>query len=251
MTIMTTITQLQGALIADLAYDNLSSKVDILNRTEDDAGNKYTTRAFYSSTSSDLQMALLEDKNGRKFVAFRGTDSFTDFLVDIHLGISVFLGGVSGQFIDAGVVLSRWINDFSLSSGDTTIVGHSLGGALAQYFGANTGFETLTYNAYGIGRKLSGGSNSNITNYVTMHDPVSVLPGSQMVGTTYMLQDEKLHGVLGHGISNFTSPDNWIRGYSLVNSPSDIDVILNGYYEADEQRLYAQINGSKQIHPCA
>ncbi len=144
---MTITTQLQGAFIADLVYQNLKVGTSV----KDVNGNSYTTLAFHSNTSTDLQMALLEDQNGQKIVAFRGTESLTDFFVDIHMGISVFLGGVAGQFIDAGVVLSQWINDFSLSKNDTSIVGHSLGGALAQYFGSNTGFETLTYNAYGIG----------------------------------------------------------------------------------------------------
>ncbi|MDD4855045.1 MAG: Calx-beta domain-containing protein, partial [Sulfuricurvum sp.] len=137
----------------------------------------------------------------------------------------------------------RWINQYGLSVSNTTIVGHSLGGALAQYFGATTGFKTLTYNAYGIGNEISGGS--NITNYITMYDPVSALPRSKMIGKTYMLQDETLIAALGHGISNFTSESNWVRGYSRVNSPHDIDVIYSGYAEEDERRIYARINGSK------
>lgn len=41
---MATITQVQGALIADLVYDDLSSKVNQLGNTYDDAGNSYTKK---------------------------------------------------------------------------------------------------------------------------------------------------------------------------------------------------------------
>ena len=63
---------------------------------------------------------------------------------------------------------------------------------MAQYFGANTNFETLTYNAYGIGAEVNGGSHENIINYITVHDLIYVLPGSEMIGRTYILQNEPL-----------------------------------------------------------
>ncbi|MBL4729779.1 MAG: DUF2974 domain-containing protein, partial [Sulfurimonas sp.] len=172
-------------------------------------------------------MALYKNsKTDNYVVAFRGTSSLTDFLVDVEMGLTIYLDSYIGsQFIQAGVILSEWINDFPLSSGNTTIVGHSLGGSLAQYFGANTGFETLAYNPYGVGEKFEGGSHTNISNYITMHDPVSSIIGSKMLGTTYMLQDESLFALAGHGIANFTSTDNWVRGYSIIDSPHDVDVM--------------------------
>ena len=192
-------------------------------------------------------MALYKNsKTDNYVVAFRGTSSLTDFLVDVEMGLTIYLDSYIGsQFIQAGVILSEWINDFPLSSGNTTIVGHSLGGSLAQYFGANTGFETLAYNPYGVGEKFEGGSHTNISNYITMHDPVSSIIGSKMLGTTYMLQDESLFALAGHGIANFTSTDNWVRGYSIIDSPHDVDVMYLGHTELDERRIYAQINGSK------
>ncbi|MDD2780857.1 calcium-binding protein, partial [Sulfuricurvum sp.] len=233
---MASITALQGAQIASQVYSDLAVGGNVL--------------AFYTDPTTDLQMALLQIGN-RTIVAFRGTASVADAITDLQMGVSTYLEGLADQFTPAGVKLSQWINQFGLTTSNTTIVGHSLGGALAQYFGANTGFETLTYNAYGIGNEFSGGSYDNITNYVTMNDPVSVFPRSKMIGKTYMLQDENLTAALGHGISNFTSESSWVRGYSRVNSPHDIDVIDgigNPAYElalmAIEGRKFATINGS-------
>jgi hypothetical protein len=254
---MEKLTALQGALIADLVYDDLSSKVNQPGNTYDDAGNSYTTLAFYSDSTTDLQMALLKTEDGRNIIAFRGTepDSWLDIGTDLDMYAYIGQAGLAQQFTQAGVVLAQWINDYPLSSSNTTIVGHSLGGSLAQYFGANTGFETLTYNAYGMGSELNGGSYDNITNFVTISDPVSKLPMSSMAGKIYMLQDGDLLDGLGHGISNFTSEESWVRGYTpiedihsiyavdgLALSAADvatelIDIVVEG-------RRFAIINGS-------
>ena len=66
----------------------------------------------------------------------------------------------------------------------------------------DTSKQTIT-NMGILADAASGGS--NITNYVTLSDFVSKLPGSEMIGTTYMLQNGDLLDKLGHGITNFTS----------------------------------------------
>jgi hypothetical protein len=243
------ITAVSGAILADSVYENLvkDEKIPVLGVT-------YTVKEFYSDPITDLQMALLQSGNNY-VVAFRGTYSWADAGTDFGMFGASFNSYLADQFIPARTMLFQWRDDpkYKLSISNTTIVGHSLGGSLAQYFGAKTGFETLTYNAYGVGHETSGGS--NITNYVTMHDPVSSLPRSKMIGNTFMLQDENLYAMGGHGLSNFTSESNWVRGYSRVNAPQDIDVIdgigssgLDSAYElalmAIEGRRFAMINGS-------
>ena len=197
---MATITALDGAKIADAVY-RFDPDVGEYTLAKDTNGDFIT----FSDSTTDLQMALYT--NGTTYVvAFRGTESASDWGTDIQMGISTIIGVLANQFTPADAKLSQWIDKFGLSASNTTIVGHSLGGALAQYFGASTEFETLTYNAYGAGNidgVSSGGS--NITNYVTMGDPVSKLLNSSMIGTTYMLQNGDLLDMLGHGITNFTS----------------------------------------------
>lgn len=210
---MASITALEGAVLADLSYNNLKK-----GETGTHLGVAYTVLDFYTDTITDLQMALLQSGNNY-VVAFRGTSSVADAITDAGMGVATLMEGLEASFAIAGVTLAKWIADpkYNLSSSNTTIVGHSLGGALAQYFGATTGYETLTYNAYGVGAELNGGSYDNITNYVTISDPVSVLPMSSMVGKTYMLQDGDLLDQFGHGLANFTSEGSWVRGYTPID----------------------------------
>ena len=246
---MATLTGLQGANFAKEAYDGTLYVEGY--KLEKLVSNPFIN--FDTGIFTGFQVALYKNPQGKYVIAFAGTDSILDGITDISMGIHTLIAGVTSQFTQGEAVVSKWMDQLGLSVSNTTIVGHSLGGALAQYFGAKTQFETLTYNAYGIGNEVSGGS--NITNYITMHDPVGILPGSQMVGKTYMLQDENLTAMLGHGISNFTSESSWVRGYSRVNSPRDIDVIdgigssgLDSAYELalrlSEGREFAMINGS-------
>jgi hypothetical protein len=89
------------------------------------------------------------------------------------------------------------------------ITGHSLGGSISQYLGAKYGVETETFNAYGIGNILaelgiSVADPSKITNHILHYDPVSMLPGSKMVGTTLDYKTPA-DAVLDTGVGAFLS----------------------------------------------
>jgi len=158
---MATITALDGAKIADAVY-SFKQTVGVYTLAKDINGNYITL----SDTTTDLQMALYQNtETGNYVVAFRGTFSMADVGTDLGMFGAIFKAGLADQFTPAGVTLANWIRDYTLSSSNTTIVGHSLGGALAQYFGATTGYETLTYNAYGMGHEVSGGSNTTIVGH--------------------------------------------------------------------------------------
>lgn len=248
---MSKITELEGALIADQVYQ-FEGRIE----EGDPLYGHYQMIKFITDPTTDLQMALYQNTvTGNYVIAFRGTESVSDWITDAGMGVATLMEGLEASFTTAGETLAQWIRDYPLSSANTTIVGHSLGGALAQYFGANTGFETLTYNAYGIGVELNAGSYDNITNYITISDPVSKLPMSSMVGNTYMLQDGDLLDAFGHGISNFTSEESWVRGYTPIDDIHSIyavDGLALSYADvaaelidiAIEGRRYATINGS-------
>ncbi|MDY0195980.1 MAG: hypothetical protein RBR33_07980 [Sulfurovaceae bacterium] len=154
---MENITALQGAVLSDKVYNDLSSYVDTDKTISDGFDNSYYVLEFLSDQTTDLQMALYQNTvTGNYVVAFRGTESVADWITDAGMGVATLMEGLEASFTIAGVTLASWIGnpDYNLSPANTTIVGHSLGGSLAQYFGATTGFETLTYNALSIGIKV-------------------------------------------------------------------------------------------------
>ena len=69
-----------------------------------------------------------------------------------------------------------------------SVTGHSLGGALADYLGAETGFQTVTFNAPGIiGLVDTSVTSSNITNYVMANDIVGTYNYDQHIGNVKLL----------------------------------------------------------------
>jgi hypothetical protein len=255
--IMEKLTALDGAKIADAVY-RFEPQVGEYTIAKDKNTKQPIT---YNDPNINLQLALYQNSvTGDYVIAVRGTEptAYGDWDTNVRMFASTLADILPSAFIQALQYIEPLMETYGLNSANTTIVGHSMGGSIAQYLGSVKGFETLTYNAYGIGNMdmvPSGSNQSNITNYITMHDFVSPLPGSQMVGTTFMLQDEGLMDVFGHGITNFTSEEDWVRGYSKVNSPRDIDVIdgigssgLDSAYELalrlSEGREFAMINGS-------
>ncbi len=257
---MENITAQQGAVLSDKVYNDLSSYVNTDKTISDGFGNSYYVKVFHTNPNIDLQLALYQNSvTGDYVIAVRGTEPTTygDWDTNIRMFVSTLADMLPSAFIQALQFIEPLMETYGLNSSNTSIVGHSMGGSIAQYLGSVKGFETLTYNAYGVGdmNMVPDGSHENITNYITMHDFVSPLPGSQMVGTTYMLQDEDLTDVFGHGITNFTSVESWVRGYSPVDDPRSIDVIdgigssgLDSIYELalmlSEGREFAMINGS-------
>ena len=87
-------------------------------------------------------------------VAIAGTDSARDVLADIEIFLGNPLPGIGpldAQIQDAFLFLDKVRN--LVPSADVTIVGHSLGGYIAQVVGAATGARTLTINAPGVDRE--------------------------------------------------------------------------------------------------
>lgn len=111
--------------------------------------DKYDIKHF-KSFSSGLQLMILEDKsNPEEYVlSFRGTE-FNLFSADITSDFEMALGNETDQMKDAlNYVKDLQQNGIKADDGsviippltkeNTTVTGHSLGGALAQYIGYNT-----------------------------------------------------------------------------------------------------------------
>ncbi len=113
-------------------------------------------------------------------IAYRGTDSLLDLAWDDFL---IALNVTPTQKIGAINFYNQIKNNENVSiSANISITGHSLGGALAQLVGAETGVETVTFNAPGMKNQISEGSYNNITNYVNLNDWIGCY--GQHAGTT-------------------------------------------------------------------
>lgn len=127
-------------------------------------------------------------------VANRGTEptQLTDLRADLQMGLNL----LPGQYQDAQNYLQQVID--ANNGADISITGHSLGGALSQLLGAETGLYTETFNPYGAKDLVDelgidpDGAYPNIHNNQTRFDPVSRLPGSGQLGdmTTYTAASE-------------------------------------------------------------
>ncbi|MGW8168462.1 MAG: Mbeg1-like protein [Sulfurovaceae bacterium] len=205
---MAKITAKDGAYIADFVYE------DGFNAIKGNSyainGQEYILRDERNNSTNGFDAMLLQNTStGQYVVVFRGTEpSSKDILTDLSMGIGQF----PEQFVNASDFIDNAINTYGVNESNTIIVGHSLGGSLAEYGGMKTGFQTYTYNAYGIGSIYDGidvDKYDNIDNYITFNDFVSRLPTSEMVGNVHVVGNSLYNFGYGHSASNFTNLNIW------------------------------------------
>ncbi|MFA7403805.1 MAG: YqiA/YcfP family alpha/beta fold hydrolase, partial [Pelobacteraceae bacterium] len=144
------------------------------------------TRIGNSDPNNSGYQGAAFQKNGTNeiVVANRGTEptKLTDLYADLQMGANK----LPDQYNDAQKYLQQVVD--ANNGADISITGHSLGGALSQLLGAETGLKTETFNPYGAKDLLEqlgidpNGEFPNIHNNQTLFDPVSRLPGSEQIG---------------------------------------------------------------------
>ncbi len=142
---------------------------------------------------------LSKRNDGAKVVvAFRGSNApgedehwMQDWVDDAHQGG----GGTPKQYTYGAEVLASVRRTFP--DADITVTGHSLGGGIAAYSTINLGNPTnlscVTYNAAGISsitllslpKETVARAAAQIANIRSKGDPVSAIPGTQLVGDIY------------------------------------------------------------------
>ena len=142
-------------------------------------------------------------KNGNEIaIIYKGTDvpsknniSF-DILSDsfhdnIFNNLSMGVGKFPIQINDARELYNEIKSKYPEKK--INLGGHSLGGSLAQLIGIETGENTVTYGAYGVGDiiKTNNLQFDNITNYGNINDPIYVSNISSQVGNTYVMNNFK------------------------------------------------------------
>ena len=139
----------------------ISKTVDINRQTKmENILDKYEIINFESFDGlgeSDLQMMLLKDKStGEYVISYRGTAGFHDLVITDIAQMGLKLDD-NDQFKESLTVTNYWKELYGLNSSNTTLSGHSLGGALAQLNSYYYGFSAYTINAFGFDDATTGG----------------------------------------------------------------------------------------------
>ncbi len=140
-------------------------------------------------------------------ISFRGTEKDKgDIENDIRMGTKF----LPSQYVDAHNFYLQVKSIFPNKK--IVFTGHSLGGALAQIMGAETGNETVTFNAYGAGDLMQKDNikGTNIRNYGNIDDTVFNLNLRNQLGKTYIIGSKEKSKYL-------TSSDN--LGYKSGQYP--------------------------------
>ena len=145
----------------------------------------YKIAEYIDDKKTGMAAFVFTDQNGNNpVIVFRGTQATdrNDFLTDTNpKGVGY------NQFDNNRQLLASWADKY----GNAVVVGHSLGGALAQRYAAkftSTVKEVVAFNPPGIDRATvnqfvsNGGENVKVTHYIVEGDVVSLsgqafLPG--------------------------------------------------------------------------
>lgn len=134
---------------------------------------------YDNEMESGLYAATLVNSNKELMIVFRGTDfsQSNDVITDLATG----LDKITDQFIEAYQLYLDTKKKYAPQGYViTTLLGHSLGGGLAEYVGAFSGIKTYTFNGLGVKHLMDNYGIphsvilpcSNIENYICEVDTV-------------------------------------------------------------------------------
>jgi len=167
-------------------------------------GNKYGMRL--DDSLSNAEQKVWVDRKNRPTIAYTGTRRVSDWGTNLLLATG--LQGLSSRFRGAKELVEKVKQKYSAPA---TIIGHSLGGSLAEYAGGkNNKVITLDKGVglSGIGKTIS----KNQTDIRTSNDPVSLLSNTQKnLGKKITIKDKYDYNLLGaHNYSKLNKLNNKI-----------------------------------------
>ena len=159
--------------ISDEVYDNDPSGVKYFKTNPETMlidtvfGTTVYTVIDYISTPADMQALLLKKSGADEYViAFRGTEpeTWTNWGGDIREDLVIGLQNYSLQYQDALAFVQSVLADsnYTITTDNLTLSGHSLGGILTQAVGAVLEIESYAFNPYGTERLLTMPVNGDI-----------------------------------------------------------------------------------------
>ncbi len=213
-----------GAMYAQLAGDCYEINSTNDTNTASTVSNGWEIIEVEKHFFSDFEAVLYKntdkgsDYDGEYVLAFRGTEFSADLyskVNDLWADAAGNPAGIEEQYIEAAqYAMELQAKGYS----NLKLVGHSLGGGLAQYASYQTGLEAITYNAADPGHWIVGdgttGYSDNITNYRYYNDSISALNiATYEAGLTYRLgTDYYLQG----DASEFMEAHDWKTLRSLL-----------------------------------
>jgi hypothetical protein len=159
------------------------------NTAAREAGNKYGMRLDDSLSTAENKVYV--DRKGRPTISYTGTRKISDWGTDLLLGLG--LEKYSTRFRGAKDLAEKVRQKYNKP---LTIIGHSLGGSLAEYAGGK-GDKVITVDKgvglSGIGKTIG----KNQTDIRTSNDPVSLLSNTQKnVGKKIVIKDKNNFNLL-------------------------------------------------------
>ncbi len=136
-------------------------------------------------------VAFMNDKTGEIVAANRGTE-LRGADGDLYANFQMAIGNLPHQYIYAKRFLSTIRENYP--DARITLTGHSLGGSLSQLLGAETGHNTVTFDAYGTAKLVDAlndlypdainpaDSFDNVVNHRTSFDPISLPLAAEHLG---------------------------------------------------------------------
>lgn len=121
-------------------------------------------------------------KGNKVVVVVRGTefDSSSDIRNDLEMAGYI----VPEQLKTAKEYVCNVVKRYG-NSCEISLTGHSLGGSIVQGIGTETGLETVTFSAYGVGDlRINKNNINNITNYGSSSDPIFMYNIDNQIGNT-------------------------------------------------------------------
>ena len=149
-------------------------------------------------------------KGNNIIIVFRGTDvergvkeGAKDMLSNAQMGARY----LPNQMKNARKVYDIYKKEYP--DANIIITGYSLGGSIAQALGAETGAETVTFSAYGIGNTYSPTFKicDNIINYGNAQDPIFVGNIDAQLGKTFVLNTKVDSSIVTHSNEGYYSYD--------------------------------------------
>jgi hypothetical protein len=170
---------------------------DALNSTyQDENKQESTMKKFgYNRDNSSNDDHQIYHKEGNLLFTIAGTHKKSDVVTDAMLGLGLIKH--SKRYKQSDQALTDAKKKYNITDGNTTIIGHSLGGNVGNLISSKSD-KVITYNS---GYTLGSKTRSNNKAYRTKGDIVSVLGNNQI---NLKNKNLPIRGIIGNGLKAHT-----------------------------------------------